>query len=327
MIDGISLERHDLLSEIAEMYYVEGLSQEEIAKQVNLSRPSISRLLIQARTLGIVKIQIDYPIPTDSSAEKELARRFPIHAAHVLDRMVLPESNATNIYGRLGANVLINMIEDGMVLGVTWGTTVHAIVSGLQPKRLPNVKVVQLLGGVGAPNYSIDGPEQVRQIGELFSAQHYYLNAPIMVDTPEVAQVLQKDHSIKEVLDLGKESDIALIGIGSIVPEISTHYHSGYLTHDNLRELGKQGVVGSLCSYYYDIDGNHQSVPWVDDCMISVTWKDIFDIPTVIGVGYGAGKGPAILGALRTKAIDVLITDRPAAEEVLRLSEEDILQK
>lgn len=56
--------------------------------------------------------------------------------------------------------------------------------------------------------------------------------------------------------------------------------------------------------------------------MISITWKEIFDIPTVIGVGYGAGKGPAILGALRTKAIDILITDRPAAEEVLRLSKE-----
>ncbi|NQS91630.1 MAG: sugar-binding transcriptional regulator [Chloroflexi bacterium] len=322
MIIDISSDRHSLLSEIAELYYIEGLSQEEIAAKVNLSRPSISRLLNKARELGVVKIQIDHPIPTDSISETKLVQKMGIRSAHVLDKGVATGQNSLYAFGRLGANVLSNTIEDGMVFGVTWGTTVHAIVSGMSPTRLPNVKIVQLLGGVGAPYHSIDGPEQVRQMGELLSAQHYYLNAPIMVDTPEVANVLRNDHSIKEVLDLAKNSDVALIGIGSIVPEISTHYHSGYLTYDNLRELDKQGIVGSLCSYYYDINGVHQSVPWVDDCMISITWKEIIDIPTVIGVGYGAGKGPAILGALRTKVIDILITDRHAAEEVLRLSKE-----
>ena len=257
MIIDISSDRHRLLSEIADLYYIEGLSQEEIATKVNLSRPSISRLLIKARELGVVKIQIDHPIPTDSISETKLVQKMGIRSAHVLDKGVATGQNSLNAFGRLGANVLSNTIEDGMIFGVTRGTTVHAIVSGMSPTRLPNVKIVQLLGGVGAPYNSIDGPEQVRQIGELLSAQHYYLNAPIMVDTPEVANVLRKDHSIKEVLDLAKNSDVALIGIGSIVPEISTHYHSGYLTYENLRELDKQGIVGSLCSYYYDINGVH----------------------------------------------------------------------
>jgi len=297
MIEDIRSDRHSLLSKIAELYYVEGLSQEEIAKQVSLSRPSISRLLIKAQTM-------------------------PIQSAHVLDMSVTTELKSQNAYGRLGAGVLLNTIEDGMVFGVTWGTTIHAIVSELSLTRLPNVKIVQLIGGVGAPYHSIDGPEQVRQIGELLSAQHYYLNAPIMVDTPEVALALRNDHSIKEVMDLARNSDVALIGIGSIVPEISTHYHSGYLTYDHLRQLDKQGIVGSLSSYYYDINGVHQPVPWIDDCLISITWKEILNIPIVIGVGYGVGKAPAILGALRSKAIDILITDRPAAVDVLRLSKD-----
>jgi DNA-binding transcriptional regulator LsrR (DeoR family) len=322
MLGEISTDRHDLLSEIAELYYIEGLSQEEIAKRVSLSRPSISRLLIKARELGVVKIKIEHPIPTDSNIESELIQYFSLQAAHVLDMAVTKELKSLPTYGRLGANVLINALADGMILGVTWGTTIHAIVSEMSPTRFPNIKIVQLVGGVGAPYHSIDGPEQVRQIGELLGAQHYYLNAPIMVDTPEVAQALRNDHSIKEVLDLGKNSNIALIGIGSIVPEISTHFHSGYLSYDNLRQLEKQGIVGSLSSYYYDIDGNHQSVPWCDECLICITWEEILNIPTVIGVGYGLGKAPAIVGALRTKAIDILVTDRPAAEEVLRIAKD-----
>ena len=322
MNDELTGDRHILLSDIAELYYVDGLSQEEIAKEVNLSRPSISRLLIKARELGVVKIQIDHPIPTNAGYETELEKLMPIQSAHVLDMGVTTEPHLVSSYGRLGAGVIQKTIKDGMVFGITWGTTVHTIVSELSPVSLPNAKIVQVLGGVGAPYYSIDGPEQVRQIGDLFSAQHYYLNAPIMVDTPEVASTLRNDHSIKEVLDLAKRSDIALIGIGSIVPEISTHFHSGYLSYENLRQLDKQGIVGSLCSYYYDIHGEHKYVPWCDDCTISITWNDIHNIPTVIGVGYGAGKGPAILGALRSGAIDILITDRPAAEEVIRLSKD-----
>ncbi len=320
MNEDVSSDRHNLLSKIADLYYNDGLSQQEIAEQVNLSRPSISRLLTEARELGIVKIYIDHPIPTVSEYQMELEKKFPIQAAHVLKQGFEPGSKSLNEFGRLGAQVLINTLKDDMVLGVSWGTTVHAVVSGMRSTKRSKVKVVQLLGGVGAPYRTIDGPEQVRRIGELLSAQHYYLNAPLLVDTPEAANTLREDHSIKEVLDLAKKSDVALIGIGSIIPEISTQYHSGYLSYENLLQLKKQGIVGTICLSYYDIMGKHLLESWCDDCTISISWKEILNIPTVIGVASGVGKAPAILGAIRSEAIDILITDSLAAEEILRMS-------
>lgn len=322
MNEVISIERQKLLADIADLYYNQSLSQQEIAERVSMSRPSISRLLLEARNLHIVQILIDHPIPTESTLEAELVKQFPLQAAHVLDRGISTDAEALNSLGLLGADILVNSLKDGMLLGVSWGTTVHAVVAGLRPTRLPNVKVVQLLGGVGAPYKSIDGPEQVRRIGELLSAQHYYLNAPMLVDTPEAANVLRVDHSIKEVLDLAQHTDIALVGIGSIIPDISTQYHSGYLTFENLRQLERQGIVGAICSSYYDIRGKHQSVPWCDDCTISISWKDIISIPTVIGVASGEGKAPAILGAIRSDAIDILITDNLTAEKIIKLSKE-----
>lgn len=321
--NDVSLERHKLMADIAEWYYNDGLSQQEIADKVNLSRPSVSRLLLEARELDIIDIRINHPIPTTNSLEAKLAKNFPnLRSVKVLKRGIATEEESLRMLGRLGANVLENVLEDNMILGISWGTTVHAVVQELFPKPLTNVKVVQLVGGVGAPYRSIDGPEQVRRAGEIFGAQHYYLNAPMIVDTPEIASALKEDHSIKEVLELAKQSNIALLGIGSMIPELSTQFHSGYLTFQDMRDLEKLGVSSSVCVCFMDIQGNHVEVPWCEDCSISIPWQDLIKIPIKIGIAGGKRKAPAILGAVRSGIVDILVTDDATAEEIIRLNEE-----
>ncbi len=321
MHEDMSDERLQLLSDIAEMYYLGGLSQQEIAKRVNLSRPSISRLLLDARSLGIVEIRVNRPIPTLPSLERELQSRFSLPEVRVLERKTASDEETLRLLGRLGATVLNGKLKDGMILGLSWGTTVHAVIEALRPRRLPRLKVVQLIGGVGAPHRSIDGPEQCRRAGEMFGAQHYYLNAPMRVDSPEVAAALRDDHSIREVLELAQRADIALVGIGSIVPEISTQYHSGYLSYEDLRQLDKLGAVGAMCTSFFDIQGNYLPVPWIDDCVIGVSWEDITNFGMTIAIAAGRRKAPAILGAVRTGVVDVLIVDDAAVIEMLELAE------
>ena len=317
----ISQDRHKLMADIAEWYYNDGLSQQEIAEKVKLSRPSISRLLLEARELNIIDIRVNHPIPTASSLEAELVENFHhLKSAKVLERRIATDDDTMHQLGRLGASVLENVLEDNMILGISWGTTVHSVVEELRPKRLTNVKVVQLVGGVGAPYRSIDGPEQVRRAGEIFGAQHYYLNAPMIVDTPEIAAALRDDHSIKEVLELAKQSDIALLGIGPIIPEISTQFHSGYLSFQNMRDLEKMGVSSAICVCFMDIEGNRIHAPWCENCAISIRWEDILRIPIKIGIASGKRKAPAILGAVRSGAIDILVTDDATAEEIVNLN-------
>jgi len=322
MNENISQDRHRLLSEIADLYYNKGLSQQEIAERVKMSRPSISRLLLEARDNDIVEIRINHPIPIAPALEAELVKRFSLQAAHILDRGISTDDDSFRNLGRLGADVLYKYLQDDMILGLSWGTTVHVVVEELRPKRLPNVKVVQLIGGVGAPYSSIDGPEQVRRSSEMFGAQHYYLNAPMLVDSPKVASALREDHSIKEVLELARQADIALVGIGSIIPEISTQFHSGYITHDNLRELSRVGAIGAICTSFFSVTGDHVTAAWCDDCAISITWDELMNVPKLIGVAEGKRKAPAILGAVRTGVVDILVTDDATAQEMIRLDSE-----
>ncbi len=317
MTEQLSLDRLQLIAEIARRYYVDGLSQDEIGKLVGLSRPSISRLLLDARELGIVEIRVHPPIPTVPALEEQLIQRFHLKEAAVLECRNNSDDEVRRQLGRLAVAVLDRTLQDGMTLGVSWGTTVHAVVRELRPRRLPNVKVVQLIGGVGAPHATIDGPEQVRRAGEVFGAQHYYLNAPMRVDNADVARALREDHSVREVLELAKQSDVALVGIGSIVPVVSTQYHSGYISYDELRRLDRQGIVGAICSSFYNLAGEYVDAPWFNSCVISVDWADLNRFANVIAVATGKPKAPAILGAVRSGVVDRLIVDDLAAEAVL----------
>ena len=321
MSEQIPLDRLQLLSEIAQGYYLEGLSQEEIAKLVGLSRPSISRLLLEAKELGIVEIRINPPIPTVPDLENKLREMFHLQEVRVAERKTAGDDEVRRKLGRLAATVLDRVLRDGLVFGLAWGTNVHAVVQALRPRRLPGVKVVQLIGGVGAPHAEIDGPEQVRRTGEIFGAQHYYLNAPMRVDSGEVAEALREDHTIKEVLELGKHMDVALIGIGSVNPQNSTHFHVGYVSYEELRQLDKLGAVGAMVGFYYNLQGESVPLPWLDPCVIGVTWEDLNRCGMVIGVAAGASKAPALLGAARTGVLDVLIVDDEAAEGMLELAQ------
>ncbi len=319
MAEQLSLDRLQLIAEIAQRYYADGLSQDEIAKLVGLSRPSISRLLLEARELGIVEIRVHPPIPTVPELEERFTRTFALKEVSVVECRNTSDDEVRRQLGRLAVTALDRMLHDGMTLGLSWGTTVHTVIRELRPKRLPNLKVVQLLGGVGAPHATIDGPEQVRRAGEIFGAQHYYLNAPMRVDSASVAEALREDRSVREVLELAKQSDIALVGIGSIVPGVSTQYHSGYISYEELRRLDRQGVVGAVCSSFYDLNGEYVEIPWFNSCVIGVDWTDLNRFPNVIAVASGKAKAPAILGAVRSGVIDWLIIDDLAAEAVLAL--------
>lgn len=321
MSDETNEERLGLLADIAEWYYVHGLSQQEIAARVHLSRPSISRLLLEAKDQGIIEIKINRPIATVLSLEQELQSRFGLQRVRVVERRTANHDEILGRTGRIAAGVLDDILEDGMILGLTWGTAIRAVLQALHPRRLPNVKVVQLAGGVGAPYRQIDAPEQCRRAAEVYGAQHYYMNAPMVVDSPATAAALREDHSIKEVLELAKHTNVAIFGIGSTIPEHSTIHLAGYIDAEQLEMLRERGAVGALAGCYYDVWGNCIPAPELDACTIAVSWDDMHRFGISVAVAAGREKGPAILGALRTGIIDHLVTDDLAAEEILRLEE------
>jgi deoxyribonucleoside regulator len=315
-----SSERLKLTADIAQWYYVEGMSQEQIGAIVNLSRPAVARLLDEAKKHKIVEITLRPPIPTVPDLEARLVQCFPLREARVLERRAATEAEVLRMLGSLGALVLADLLRDNMTLGIAWGTASQAVVRALAPRTLTGVRVVQLVGSIGMSYRQIDAAEQVRRAAHVLQARHFYINAPLVVSSAEVAAALRSDHSIAEVLDLASQSDVALLGIGSTDPEVSTTHQSGYVSLVELDSLRMAGAVGGFCQFYFDIEGRRTPLKRLELCTIGISWEDMHRFGTVVAVAGGRLKAPGILGALRTGVPDVLVTDDAAAERILAMA-------
>ena len=116
------------------------------------------------------------------------------------------------------------------ILGLAWGTSISATVDAFEAIEPMSVSVVQLVGAMGARIMKYDGHDLVSRMTEKVGGEAYYLNAPYLCETPEIAESLLKTKSIRETIGVGKRSDIALLGIGTTAPDFSSFYLAGYVT-------------------------------------------------------------------------------------------------
>ncbi|MCS7178526.1 MAG: sugar-binding transcriptional regulator [Anaerolineae bacterium] len=314
------MEREDFLAYIAGLYYEENLTEAEIGHRVGLSRSTVSRLLRAAREAGIVKIIIDYPWRVSPELEQKLTERFQLTEAIVLKGQERPYPDVLKGLGILAARYIESVLTDGMVLGISWGTAVHSTILALKPKPYTGVKVVQMIGAVGTSDPQIDGPELARHLASVCNGEYRFLHAPLIVESPQVRDALLQEPHIRETLEMARQADLALVGIGSPRPEVSSLLRAGYLPREALTRLWEEGAVGDICARHYDIQGRFLDIP-LNQRIVGIDPEGICRIKQVIGVAGGEAKAEAILGALRSGCLDVLVTDEAAARKVLQLDE------
>jgi deoxyribonucleoside regulator len=311
-------DRVDLLAQIALWYYEDGLDQAAIAERINRSRSMVSRLLDQARASGLVEVKVHYPLRTSTALERQLCAEFGLVSAHVL--VEPPDDYALLLkrLGELGARCLQEALRPGVVIGVSWGTAVHSVVSAMPTLRVPGATVVQLIGAVGRGDPLVDGAELGRWLAQKLQASFRFLSAPLLVEDEAVAAALRRERSIEETLATAARADVAVIGIGTPHPELSSLLRAGYLTQAELESLMAQGVVGDVVAHQFDQEGQWMDIP-ANRRTISLDAESLRRIPRVIAVSGGAGKARAILAGLRGRYCTCLVTDARTALLVLEL--------
>lgn len=313
-------ERAELLARVASLYYEDDLTQQEISQRLGYSRSLISRLLTEARREGIVDIQVHHPLARIEALERALAKRFDLRQVRVLNSKGAVYAHTLNRLGALAACLLEQIARPNSVIGLSWGTALYELVHAFRPAYRPGVKVVQLIGAASSRDHQVDGPGLVRALADKFDGQYYVLPAPWLVDDKDLRDALMNDRRLREVLDLAGQVDIALVGIGTVEPSLSSFLRAGYITLEQTRMLQASGVVGDVCGLHFGIAGNLMDLPLVG-YVFGIEAARLRDIPLVMGVAGGQAKAPAILGALRARLVNALVTDDVAARLVLELAE------
>jgi DNA-binding transcriptional regulator LsrR (DeoR family) len=309
------MEEQRLLVKVSKLYYEEGLSQDDIILRLNLSRSKISRLLQQARDEGIVQITVNTPNRLFSELETRLEKLFGLYEAIVVETHAGDsQENIIRGLGVAAAGYLERSVGTTTTIGISWGSTLHGMVAALHSNRLPKTKVVQIIGGLGQPEAEVHATDLCHRLARSLGSQLTLLPAPGIVSTEQARDVLLADLFIQRAMSMFDHLDIAFVGIGTPAPESLL---GSILSRAELDALLQNGAVGDIALRFFDIQGQPVQSE-IDQRVIGITFAQLKRTRRVVGISGGAEKFQSVLGALRGKLINVLITDSINAEKLLQ---------
>jgi deoxyribonucleoside regulator len=310
----------DLMVQVARMYYENNLTQEDIARRLKLSRQKVSRLLIEARTRGIIKITILDPNPADPKLREDLRRRFGLREVVLVSGEKFQGEQLRAAIGLAASDYLLRVIRDDQTIGIGWGRTLFEAINLLREDDTRRIDVIPLIGGLGdiSPFFQVN--ELARRLAEAFSGTYHHLYAPAFLQDNAVLESLLKTPEIAQVMEEWKRLDLAVIGIGHVgFQEISSMFFADHISPETLSRLEAKGAVGDICGRFYDVEGK-QAYPVTG--VIGIDLETLKTIPEVIAIAGGIEKVRAVLGALRGGYIRTLVTDTATARAVLAADNE-----
>lgn len=308
--------REDLLIRAAELYYHQGLSQNAIADILCTSRPTVSRILDEARETGIVQIIIHSPIKKNPELSKELRTSFQLK-----DAVVISGNYETDVAlqkcSTAAAHFLSTILDNNISIGITWGPATNHLCEAIEPREFYNINVVQMVGCLGTGNPSLDGLELAMKISSKLKGTYSNIYAPAYVDNEIVHNYLTKEPQIQSTLRRTLNTDIVLTGIGSLFDSTSTLQRAGYLTEDDRQNLLNKGVVGHLLSRMFDAKGNE--IPLENKYVIAAPLEALKTPKWTIGICVSEMKALPAVAAVKAGYINTMICDETLAKRMLEL--------
>jgi DNA-binding transcriptional regulator LsrR (DeoR family) len=302
----------------ASQYYLEGKTQEAVARSLHLSRPKVGRLLERARVLGIVEITVNVPSNLGLRVEADLATRFGLdHVILVTDQA--DETAQRVSVARAAAGFLKRQLRDGDLVALGMGRNVGAVpdLMGTPPAR--SATFISAIGGSPLVDAGVNPNEICRRLAEAFGGNAELLYAPAYAETPEVRDAFMNHDPVRSVIEHARASDVALIGVGNARDD-SAVVRMGCFSATEMHRLRAAGAVGDILGSFFDAAGR-AIVDGISDRVVSIGRADLERIRCVVAICSERDKGEAILGALRSGMVNVLVTTLSAARTVLGLFE------
>lgn len=314
------INRRDLTDEerrilkVLKLYYDHHLTQAQIASRMGFSRPKVSKLLSEGRERGLVKIEIAEPEEDFTSFEIALEGKFGLSEAVVVSTK---ETRAATeaAAGAASAALLARLCGQETTLGLSWGVSLRALADATGRKAFACKKVVPLVGGMGKAKASLHSSQVCADLAEKLGAECLHLAAPALAGSKQSREEIATLPGIGEVLAESAACDVAVVGIGGILPD-STMVQAGYFSLDAFLGLTERGVVGDVCCHFLDAAG----VPGCEDIsdrIVGVSLDALRAIPCVLGVATGSGKAAGVAAVLRGGYTDMLACDEELARALL----------
>ncbi|MDB5082157.1 MAG: hypothetical protein JWP00_4081 [Chloroflexi bacterium] len=307
-----------LLTKVAHLYYEQDLTQPDIAAQLDLSQATVSRLLKKAKKEKIIRITVNVPYGTYPELEENLQKTYGLKEAVVVDSLENNDMVLRDL-GAAAAFYLETTLHPNDVIGISsWSSTLMAMVDAMQALNRPSqIQVLQILGGLGSPSAGIYASRLIGRLADRVRGEAVLLPVPGIVGSPDAVPIFMEDRYVQQALSLFDQVSVALVGIGSVEPSGLLASSGNIFSPEELCMLREAGAVGDICLRFFDRTGNPVLTP-LNDRVIGMGLDQLCKVKRAVGIAGGPRKLNAVRGALKGRLVNVLITDRFTAENLLQ---------
>lgn len=311
---GQTVDTRDLAARAAWLSFVGGLTQDQIAMELGISRQRAQRLVARAHAENLVRVRIDHPIADCLELERDLKRLFNLDSAWVGPSPGRGADALTGVAPFAAPILEREFLETSpRVFALGTGRTLRQVVEQLPSIDGSQHKLVSLIGNV-APDGSATLYEVIIRLAEKLSAPHFPLSIPLVSRSPEESQLYRSLPHVLTARALAENADLAIVGVGQMTQDAPLLV-DGFINADEHAALVSAGAVGELGGHTFDAQGRFVEHP-MNDRIVGVR-VPVNDVP-VLCIGAGKTKVIPLRSALQGGLISKLITDEVTARELLK---------
>lgn len=304
----------DEAARAAWLYYVAGKTQDQIAKELGISRQRAQRLVSKAVAEGLIHVRLEHKVSRCLELETALSRRFSLKLSRVSLSLGAGGDPVQSIASTVAAELerLLSSREP-VVLALGTGRSLRASIEELKHMECAQHRIVSLNGNI-APDGSASYFDVIMRIADKVRAPHFPMPLPVVSASSEERELFHTLAPVRKARDLARKANVTFVGIGQM-SDTAPLLKDGFLTATELREMQEGGAVGEIAGWAYDHHGRYLEIG--HNLRVAGVRVEPQVDSLIVAAAAGTEKVPAILAALSGKLINGLITDEATASELL----------
>lgn len=313
-----------LVIKVAKMYYSDHMSQKKISEILNISPPTVSRLLKRARDEKIIRFDMPDEFKECIYLESCLKEKFDLNEIIVVPTCTLCETSPMEVKKAValeGARYLERSIVQGDILGIAWGGTMYELIQYLNPCRKNNTSFITLHGSITSCNSKFEVNSLVNRIAMAYGGSKYATEVQGLLSSEEDVEKLKKTEEVARLFSIYNKISISVSGIGSFYPEQTSPLSQlSYLSEKDLNTLMEYKPYADIMLRFLDKDGN-ECCQKLSKRTLAIDLDVYRKIPKKIIVASGTHKGYSLKAVLKGKLVNVLIVDYNLASKLMAISD------
>jgi DNA-binding transcriptional regulator LsrR (DeoR family) len=294
--------------------YVGGMTQDQIAQELGVSRQRVQRLVSRAMSEGLIHVRLHHHIGACIELEQALIRRFGLRLARVAPTLGEGRDAIRSIAASAATELEKYLrLTEPQVIAFGTGRALLAMAEQFNPTEAGHHRIVSLIGNT-APDGSATLYDVIRRVAEKLMAPYFPMPIPVISDTPEERAFYYHLRPVQAVLALVEQADVTFVGVGQMTDDAPLVV-DGFVTHQEMVEFQRKGAVGEIASWVFDDRGRY--IKSDRDTLVGAPRIEPERVKPVIGVAGGASKVRAIRAALSGKLLNGLVTDEATAAAIL----------